>query len=113
MKCTKPFIPDWYHHFIEGLPDHIKGRELIQALKVKHPAIAHRFGEADIGLKLQRTDSEIIAIAMKHLSQAEVPFLPIHDSIISKVSDESMVRNALERATEALFGIKLMLSKSD
>ena len=111
LRCAKPFIPDWFHHFIEDLPDRISGRELIEAIKVRHPVIAHRFGEVDIGLKLQRIDSEIMAVAMTNLSKEGIPTLPVHDSVICKVSDEDIVRVALERATEEMFGIKLKLSK--
>ena len=110
LRCDKPFIPDWFHHFIEDLPDHIKGGEMIETIKARHPAIAYRFGETDIGLKLQRIDSEIMAIAMTSLSKADIPALPVHDSVICKMNDESMVRCALEQATEALFGIKLKIS---
>ena len=109
--CAKPFIPDWFHHFIEGLPDHITGRELIETIKARHPAIAHRFGEDDIGLKLQRVDSEIMARAMTMLAGEGVPMLSVHDSVICRVSDEWVVRTALEQATEELFCIKLKLSK--
>jgi hypothetical protein len=111
LRCAKPFIPEWFDYFIEGLPDHITGRELIEIIKAGHPAIAHRFGEADIGLKLQRVDSEIMARAMTMLASESVPILPVHDSVICRVSDEWVVGTALEQATEDLFGIKFKLSK--
>lgn len=111
LRCTKPFIPDWYHHFIEDLPDHVSGRELIEIIKARHPAIANRFGEADIGLKLQRVDSEIMAKAMTTLASKDIPILPVHDSVICRVNDEARVRIALYRSTNELFGIKLKLSR--
>ena len=108
LKCHKPYVPPWYHNFIEGLPVGVRGEELINALKNRHPEIADRFGETDIGLKLQNLDSQILAHALKLLSS--IPLLPVHDSIRCRVSDAERVREAMLEAGKVILGVTLVVT---
>jgi hypothetical protein len=74
-------MPDHLKGFIEGIPEGINGEELVKAIKHKHSLIAEKFGTKNIGLRLQRADSRIMAAILLQLSARGIPALPIHDSI--------------------------------
>lgn len=90
--------------FIEGLPDGINGSKLLAAIKDKHAPIAHHFGSKNIGLRLQRLDSDIIASAVHSLAALDVPVLPVHDSIRCKVTDRTLVVNTMFEAFKTCTG---------
>ncbi|NRP53652.1 MULTISPECIES: hypothetical protein [unclassified Marinobacterium] len=108
LVCGKPYIPNWYESFIEGVPAGMTGEELICAIQKRHPAIADQFGQADIGLKLQYLDSQIMTHTLGHL--ANVPILPVHDSIRCRASDKARVRAAMLRAGRVVLGVDLVIS---
>lgn len=84
--------------FIEDMPDGIDGADLLAAIKAKHAPIAHYFGSKDIGLKLQRLDSDILSSAVHSLAALNVPVLPVHDSIRCRVTDKTITINSMIEA---------------
>lgn len=109
LVCEKPYIPNWYDSFIEGVPTSMTGDELVSAIQARHPAIADQFGRPDIGLKLQYRDSQIMAHALSLLS--DVPVLPVHDSIRCKVSDKERVREAMLEAGRVVLKVDLVITE--
>jgi len=110
LVCEKPYVPNWYESYIEGVPEGMTGEELVSAIQARHPAIADKFfGKTDIGLELQYLDSQIMAHALSLLS--DVPVLPVHDSIRCKVSDRERVREAMLEAGRAVLSVDLVITE--
>lgn len=102
LKCERPELPVRLQDYIEGLPENVLGGDLVNAILDAHPLIAHHFGTTDIGLKLQREDSNVMGEALTLLQG--VPVLPIHDSIRCRVSDINRVYDAMTTACINTFG---------
>lgn len=102
LKAYEPVQPESLEGFIEGIPDGTKGEDLLQAILRTHGAIAHHFGTEDIGLRLQRKDSDIMAVILEKLEG--IPVLPVHDSIRCKVSDAGIVEHAMREASIEVTG---------
>jgi hypothetical protein len=96
-----------FEGFIEGIPDGTDGKELIAALMKKHEPIAHRFGEAELSLKLQFKDSQIMSSIITKLAKRHIPVLPVHDSVRCKVSDAGIVYATMLEAYEAATDYKI------
>ena len=109
LKCEWPNKPIELDHFIEGIPLHTNGGELVNALMDAHPLIKHHFGQKDLGLRLQRVDSDVMASALTLLQG--VPVLPIHDSIRCRVSDINRVYDAMAQACSAIVGQPIHISE--
>lgn len=56
--------------------------KLLHTIRRKHKAVEWAFC-SDMGVKLQLTDSEIMIQCLKACEAAEIPALPIHDSILA------------------------------
>ena len=95
LKATAPYKPKLADGFIEGMPDGIEGKELLEAIKQTHQPIKHFFGTKDIGLRLQFQDSEIMATAIQSLADNGIPILPVHDSLRCKFDRQQTVRKVM------------------
>lgn len=109
LKATAPQEPPALEGFIEGIPAGTRGEEMLDAILTKHSAIAHRFGGKDIGLRLQRKDSDIMVAALKRLEG--IPVLPVHDSIRCKASDEGIVMKAMHQACIEVIGQRIPIER--
>ena len=94
--------------FIENIPTNANGSELLQLIMDRHHPIAHHFGTKNIGLKLQKLDSELMALALNKL--VGIPCLPVHDSIRCRLSDMRMVTDAMIEAFRELHGQKIVVT---
>lgn len=101
LPCTQPVKPKLSQGFIAGMPDHINGGDLLNAIKTKHSLIAHKFGSDRIGVKLQNLDSRIVARSISILCAQSIVCLPVHDSLRCKNTDVHLVVEAMERAYKA------------
>jgi len=108
LKATEPHKSEPVKNFIENIPDGSKGEELLALLLEKHEPIAHRFNTKNIGLKLQKLDSELMSLVLTKLDG--IPCLPVHDSIRCKVSDAGVVRKAMIDSFEEMFGQPIVVT---
>lgn len=92
--------------FIDGIPIGTKGGDLLKAILKRHSLISHLFGSKDLGLKLQFLDSEIMAKTLITLSKADIPALPVHDSLRVKERDEQAAIEAMMQAYIDLIGFE-------
>ena len=97
-KCSEPAKHDSLEGFIPGVPNDIKGEDLLAAIKQRHSKIAHRFCKPNLGLHLQNFDSEIMARVIQQLVAIKIPVLPIHDSLRCRESDCGDVIHAMTKA---------------
>lgn len=84
--------------FIEGMPDHIKGEDVYQAICDRHAPVAHHFGSPKVGLRLQYQDSQIMANAILKATSKNIPVIPIHDSLICRLRDKAEVEQIMHQA---------------
>lgn len=110
LVCEKPYIPNWYESFIEGVPVGVNGEALVGAIKERHPAISDEFGKPDIGLKLQNRDSQIMAHTLSLLS--DIPVLPVHDSVRCRLSDKERVWETMLQAGRAVLNVDLLITEN-
>jgi len=109
LKATEPTKPMSIRKgFIENIPTNANGSELLQLIMDRHHPIAHHFGTKNIGLKLQKLDSELMALALNKL--VGIPCLPVHDSIRCRLSDMRMVTDAMIEAFRELHGQKIVVT---
>ena len=109
LKATEPTKPMSIRKgFIENIPADSNGSELLQLIMERHHPIAHHFGTKNIGLKLQKLDSELMAMALNKL--VGIPCLPVHDSIRCRVSDMEQVSNAMIDAFKELHGQNIVIT---
>ena len=110
IRATRPDKPDYLNGFIEGIPEHTNGKQVIEAIKNKHPLIAHYFGTKNIGVRLQKQDSEIMAAVLSKLALHGIPALPIHDSIRVKSIDglhaAEIMKSEYQRITGFTINVK-------
>lgn len=98
--------------YIVGLPEGINGGDLLKAIKDKHAPIASYFGKRDIGLKLQRIDSDVLAMAIHALAALDAPMLPMHDSLVCKVTDRTLVLDVMAEAFQKVTGFTAIIDCS-
>ena len=109
LKATEPTKPMSIRKgFIENIPTNANGSELLELIMDRHQPIAHHFGVQNIGLKLQKLDSELMANALTKLDG--IPYLPVHDSIRCRLSDMRMVTDAMIEAFRELHGQKIVVT---
>jgi hypothetical protein len=98
LPCEQPHKPKSLQGFIEGMPDGVQGAELLEAIQRRHAPVAHMFGTDRIGLKLQNTDSRIMAKVITTLAKHDIPVLPVHDSVRCRELDLEAVCKAMRDA---------------
>ncbi len=75
--------------------DKTSAARIVRAVKAAHPKIKDDFA-SDKGVKMMRTDSDIIVMVMLTLVNENIPFLPVHDSIICRQRDVEHVMKVME-----------------
>ena len=95
---TKPYTLDGY---IDGVPLGTKGTEVVSAILQRHPEEVRKLlATKDIGLRLQRKDSDIMADILAACKAADIAPLPLHDSVICKAKDRAKVGDIMLAAYE-------------
>lgn len=74
-----------------------EAQELMQAILSKHDRIKHLFNKG-YGLRLQRTDSDIMYEVLKSFVDQHKPIIPIHDSAVVRLRDIEHLKLAMEAA---------------
>lgn len=97
--------------FIKNIPSDCIATDLLNALKAAHAPIAHLFGTPDLGLKLQRLDSEIMSKILIACSSQGIAAYPIHDSVICKDSDKQIVREIMHRTYKSVTGFSIGITE--
>ncbi|MGL6124682.1 MAG: hypothetical protein ACRC1W_17165 [Shewanella sp.] len=104
LPCTQPTKPKSAKGFIHGMPDGVNGGALYEAISKRHEAISHLFGTPNIGVRLQKMDSEIMALTLQRLADLNIPALPVHDSVRCRTSDCAAVMATMKAAYLAVTG---------
>lgn len=109
LKASKPVKPNIVKYHIKNIPGGFKAKAFIEALLERHGAIKHLLGSDDIGLKLQRADSELVSNLLTNLYSRKkpIPVLPVHDSLICRRTNLETVKLAMEQEFESLFNAKI------
>lgn len=103
LKANEPSKPMSIRKgFIENIPEGANGGDYLRLILDRHQPIAHHFGTKNIGLRLQKMDSDLMALALDKLKG--IPCLPVHDSIRCRVSDMGKVNQAMVDAFKELCG---------
>jgi hypothetical protein len=110
LKYSEPTKPKFHKGFIEGMPDHIQGEDLYNSLIERHSAIKDYIGSPNIGVRLQKIDSDIMGRALINLAKQGIAGLPVHDSIRCKVEDEQVVIKEMKAAYFAEIGLNCVIS---
>lgn len=82
----------------------LSNEEFHSKLRDTHPKIYTQI-RSDIGLKLQKKDSDIAEDVLLQLTSLSIPCLPVHDSFIVTASCELMLRDLLKDTFEKHIGI--------
>ena len=78
-------------------------RRLYDAMADHHSAIAQHFS-SDIGIRLQRVDSDIMLLVMAEMTHRGVPCLSVHDSLICKEEDECLAVSLMAAVSDFYLG---------
>jgi hypothetical protein len=109
LKAVEPVKPvSIKKGFIENIPEGANGGDYLKLIIDRHRKIEHHFGTENIGLRLQNIDSELMALALDKLGA--IPCLPVHDSIRCKVSDSSLVNQAMVDSFNERFGQNIIVT---
>ena len=108
LKAVEPVKPvSIKKGFIENIPEGAKGGDYLALILNGHKQIEHHFGTENIGLRLQKIDSELMALTLDKLKG--IPCLPVHDSIRCKVSDMNLVAQAMFDSFGEMFGQRIAI----
>lgn len=98
-----------FEGLIEGIPENTKGRELANAIDENHSYIKDLFHTTNIGLILQRKDSEIMSYCLTALAERGIPTLPYHDGIRCQVSKLLEVKEIMENSYKYCTGFSIIV----
>jgi hypothetical protein len=76
---------------------------LLAAIEKRHESISGDFFSG-VGLRLMRTDSELILGALKAVNNEGIGALPIHDALIAPARSIGLVEEKMVEAFETLVG---------
>ena len=93
--------PDGVEPWLYGL----KWSELRDAIMSFHTPVEHHFFTG-VGLRLQKTDSDIAERVMLHFATKGIAILPLHDSFLMHHGYESELRDVMDTAFEEVTGYK-------
>jgi hypothetical protein len=85
-----------------------RGKELVGKLVEKHKAIDSWFC-SNAWRRLQYIDSRIALGVLERMLDASVPVLPIHDSFIAPARHYSVLKEAMDAASQDQIGIRLKI----
>jgi hypothetical protein len=93
---------------VAALADHLetdRGRaaQIIDAIMKRHQSIAHYFC-SDAGVRLMRTDSEVILSATQAVNHAGAPALPVHDALIVPAQSADLAKAKMVESFERIVG---------
>jgi hypothetical protein len=80
--------------------------EFNQKLKDTHPKIYQEI-QSDIGLRLQKLDSDIAEDVLLQLTSLSIPCLPVHDSFIVTASNELLLIDLLKNTFRKYLGVDI------
>ena len=80
--------------------------ELHEKLKNTHPRV-YREIKSDIGLRLQKLDSDIAEDVLLQLTSLSIPCLPVHDSFIVTASNELLLIDLLKKTFRKHIGVDI------
>jgi hypothetical protein len=80
--------------------------EFHQKLKDTHPEIYQEI-QSDIGLRLQKLDSDIAEDVLLQLTSLSIPCLPVHDSFIVTASNELLLIDLLKKTFRKHLGVDI------
>ncbi len=76
-------------------PQSVKVEDVVEAIRAKHPKIAHHLG-ANVGMQLQRLESDIMVKVLLKLQSLGAHALPIHDGCMVPVSKAEIAKQVME-----------------
>jgi hypothetical protein len=93
---------------VAALADHLgtgrtRAAEIIGAIMERHQPIAPHFC-SDAGVRLMRTDSEVILSATQAVNDAGAPALPIHDALIVPARSADLAAAKMSESFERIVG---------
>ena len=91
-----------YKHHVE----YSDARALYDAMAAQHLPITQYFG-ADMGIRLQRLDSDIMTLVLAEMVALGIPGLPIHDSVVCPKRALATVTSIMAAAAELYVGVAL------
>lgn len=89
-----------------ALPEGWTARRLVEAMMLRHPAIAHLFGR-DVGVELMHTESRVLMAVLLELADRGIPALPVHDGINVRGSDREEAVDVMQSVSAKLLGVAL------
>ncbi len=113
LKGKPPTKPKSLTGYIEGIPLGTNGNELIAALLERHDSVRHLLGTKDIGLRLQRHDSDIMADILAACIAENIPCLPLHDSVVCKAKDRGLVYGIMLACYQDITGQSIKVEQVD
>ena len=84
----------------------LSNQEFHQKLKDTHPRIYQEI-QTDIGLRLQKLDSDIAEEVLLQLTSLSIPCLPVHDSFIVTASNELLLIDLLKKTFRKRMGVDI------
>jgi hypothetical protein len=114
LIAKKPKPPYFYDFFIKNIPTEFNSKQFIKDLKQRHSAIESLLGGDDIGLRLQRADSELMNTILVDLYSRKlpVPCLPVHDSLICRKTNSELIRLTMQHHFKLMFGTNITVKQS-
>ncbi len=80
----------------DALPKGWNWKQLVEAVEAHHAPIAKHF-RTGVGVRLQRTDSDIAEAVMLTMMERKKLALPIHDSFVVKLGQENELKDVMIR----------------
>lgn len=111
LSARAPKKPDWYDSFIKNVPTGFNSKQFIIDLMARHSAIKGLLDDKNIGLKLQRADSELMSNLLVDLydRKTPIPCLPVHDSLVCRKSNLERVKLTMEHHFKLLFKSRIIV----
>jgi hypothetical protein len=105
LAARAPVKPVWFDSFIENVPTGFNSKQFIIDLMERHSVIKDLLGDDNIGLKLQRADSELMSNLLVDLydRNTPIPCLPIHDSLICRTSNSELIKLRMKHHFRLMF----------